>query len=329
MLPLNDPLWKKLDDAHRDRSIPDVLAGLAESWNDEAANSLFWDCLCHLETCYGATYAAIPHLLKIAESESARHQRFEIALFSGFVALCALRPRKEAGGESEDMYLPGLPHTLDAWDRKLDCYRSLLATLVTNLEDPDGYISKYERVELLPRHKRILAIAPVHAGDLDKIRLIGADFFSALPMIRAVCERALFENLKDKHAVSHLLSGIAAADGLLDLARLLSCGSEGQFTCSFCGWRYQYILFGDRVAIYAYDGDDETRSLRDYKERAPTRSDGFLVPAADNEIFGPRTAALLSLSQRAMSGEPALLVRNFLGHFRCCRCGAPGPLRAI
>src|SRR5580704_10076117 len=96
MLPLNDPLWKKLDDAHRDRSIPDVLAGLAESWNDEAANSLFWDCLCHLETCYGATYAAIPHLLKIAESESARHQRFEIALFSGFVALCALRPRKEA-----------------------------------------------------------------------------------------------------------------------------------------------------------------------------------------------------------------------------------------
>jgi hypothetical protein len=58
MLPLNDPLWKKLDDAHRDRDIPRLLFKLSEAWDDETAKSLFWDCLCHQGTCYGATYAA-------------------------------------------------------------------------------------------------------------------------------------------------------------------------------------------------------------------------------------------------------------------------------
>jgi hypothetical protein len=29
MLPLNDALWKKLDDAHRDRDIPELLSRLS------------------------------------------------------------------------------------------------------------------------------------------------------------------------------------------------------------------------------------------------------------------------------------------------------------
>jgi hypothetical protein len=35
MLPLNDLLWKKLDDAHRDRDIPELLSRLAKAWDDE------------------------------------------------------------------------------------------------------------------------------------------------------------------------------------------------------------------------------------------------------------------------------------------------------
>ncbi|MFI4971227.1 MAG: hypothetical protein ACHP7H_00995 [Hyphomicrobiales bacterium] len=325
MLPLNDPLWNKLDDAHRDRCIPDVLAGLAESWNDEAANSLFWDCLCHQETCYGATYAAIPHLLNIAKPDENEHQRLQIALFAGFVALCALRPRKGSSEEIESRHLPGLPLTLEAWDRKLDTFRSLVASF----EGSNGLVSRYERLELLPRYKRLLAIEPVHAGDLTKIRSIQVDFFSALPMIRSVCEHALVENLDDKHAVSHMLCGIAAADGLLNLARLLNSGSDGQFTCSRCGCRYQYILFGDQVAIYVCEGYDEARSLRDFKERTPTRCDGFMTPTGENEILDARTVGLLSLAKRASSPEPALLLRSFLGSFRCCKCGAQGAIQAI
>jgi hypothetical protein len=40
--------------------IPEALAGFAEDWDDEAAKSLFLDCLRHQATCYGLTYAAIP-----------------------------------------------------------------------------------------------------------------------------------------------------------------------------------------------------------------------------------------------------------------------------
>jgi hypothetical protein len=335
MLELNDPLWQKLDDAHRDRDIAKLLAGLAETWDDETANSLFWDCLCHQETCYGATYAVIPHLLKIADPERNRHQRREIALFLGFVALCALEPRRVP---NENQPLPGLPQSLDAWDRKLDCYRSLVAAF----EDPRRARSPYERTELLPRYKRILAIEPVNADDLQVIQSIGAEFFSALPTIRALCERTLRENLQEENAARHLLSGIAAADGLLNVARLLDFGREGQFRCSSCDRGYEYILFGDRIAIYADDdapptahrlpaGESragESRMLCDFKEHAPSRADGFMVPAGDDAVLDLRAAALLSLADRAASPEPALLLRNFLGSFLCCKCGALGPIRA-
>jgi hypothetical protein len=334
MLPLNDLIWKKLDDAHRDRDIPELLSRLAKAWDDETANSLLYDRLCHQETCYGATYAAIPHLLKIAQPEGSRHQRLQIAVFSGFVMLCAFKTRQSPSDEIESSPLQGLPLTPDAWDRKLDCFRSLLA----GLEDPDRYSSRYEQIVLRPRYKKILAVGPVHAGDLEKVRSIKADFISSLPTIRAVCERALLENLQNEDAVQCLLSGIAAADGLLNLARLLNLGPQGQFRCSSCNCGHEYIMFGDRVAFYAEEdkppqanaaADGRDRALLDYKEHAPSRSDGFMVPAAAGEAFGGRATALLSLADRAQSPEPALLLRSFLGSFLCCRCGAKGPICAV
>src|SRR5882762_1963275 len=66
---------------------------------------------------------------------------------------------------------------------------------------------------------------------------------------------------------------------------------------------------------------NEGRALRDFEEHAPSRSDGFMVPAGDNGVFDPRVAALLSLADRAPSPEPALLLHNFLGSFLCCKCG--------
>jgi hypothetical protein len=333
MLPLNDLLWKQLDDAHRDRDIPELLSRLAKAWDDETANSLLYDCLCHQETCYGATYAAIPHLLKIAQPDGNRHQRLQIAVFSGFVTLCAFKTRQSQCGEVESRPLQGLPLTPEAWDRKLDCFRSLLA----GLENPDDR-SRYELVVLRPRYKRILALGPVHAGDLDKIRSIRANFFSSLPTIRATCERALLENLQDEDAVRCLLSGIAAADGILGLARLLNLGPQGQFGCSSCNCEHEYILFGDRVAIYTDEDEPppadaaacgRDRALLDYKEHAPSRSDGFMVPVADGEALEGRATALLSLADRAQSPEPALLLRSFLGSFLCRRCGANGPVSAV
>jgi len=123
MLELTDPLWEKLDDAHRDRDIPKLLSELAETWDDEEASSLFWDCLCHQETCYGAAYATVPHLLKIAQPKINKHQRLKISLFLGFVTLCALDIRSAYCGVPEEEPLQELPQSLDAWDRKLNHYR--------------------------------------------------------------------------------------------------------------------------------------------------------------------------------------------------------------
>jgi hypothetical protein len=327
MLPLTDPLWKKLDDAHRDRDIPKLLSALANAWDDEAANSLFWDCLCHQEKCYGATYAVIPHLLKIAEPKENLRQRLEIACFLAFVALCARKAQD--GSKIDDGSLQGLPETVEGWDAKLEPWRSLATTFAR----PGR--SYYERTVLLPLHRQVLAIDPVDADDMQKIGLIRADFFSGLPAIRALCERALLENLEDHDSIPYLLSGIAAADGLFDLARLLTFRSSGWFRCSSCGWRYEYLCFPDRVAVYADEVwppttpvQDTSRAFLDYKEQAPSRCDGFMVPVENREVTDERAAALLSLADRAPSKEAGVLLRHFLGDFVCSKCGAQGPIRS-
>jgi hypothetical protein len=69
MLELNDPLWNKLNTVFRKERVPTLLSALAASWDDETANTLLWEELWHQQTCCGATYAAVPHLLKIAEPQ--------------------------------------------------------------------------------------------------------------------------------------------------------------------------------------------------------------------------------------------------------------------
>ena len=148
----------------------------------------------------------------------------------------------------------------------------------------------------------------MNAADLEKIMSIKAGFFSALPAIRALCERALLEN-EDEEAAPYLLSGIAAADGLLSIARLLHDGDEGWFRCSSCGWDYGFTLFGERVAVYAEDPKP------------------IIAPIAEHDILDARIAALLSIAERAARRDLALRVRHFAGSFVCCKCGAQGPMQ--
>lgn len=332
MLLLNDPLWKKLDDAHRDRDVPRLLFRLSKAWDDEIAKSLFWDCLCHQGTCYGATYAAIPHLLKIAQADSNRRQRFEIALFAGFVVQCALKSRQD----DQNQALPGLPETPEEWDRKLDCYRDLAANLEANLEDPSGYISHNERTELLPRYKEILRTGAVVRAEINQIKAIKAEFRSSLSMVSKTCERAFLENLQNGNAMVPLLGGIAAAERHVDLASLLFQGKEGALRCTHCSWGYQYVLFGNQIALYADEssppisgayGRADSRLLLDFREGAASRADGFIVPAGDK--LAPSTMRLLLLANCGQVLQPAVLLRNFLGSFRCQRCDTSVPICGV
>lgn len=316
MLDLSDPLWLKLDDAHRDRDIPALLKQLAQDWHEETATSLLYDNLCHQGTCYGATYAAIPHLLEMAQQTSDPMQRNDIAGFLGHVAMQAFDSEPCNDGSPS-----GLPSTLAAWDEKLDIFRSLVETL----QKTDRQSSRYEQEVLLPRHLHVLAIDPVNEADLVKIEQIRQDFLASLGTIRALCERAFYENVDDEYAPLYFLSGMAAADGLPDLARLLQSGADGVLSCASCGWHYEYLLFDDRVAIYADDHEPGTTvgrspaddaGLQDYRDGKPTRSDGFLSPISKTEdIADERIKALLVLANKAPSPTPAMLLRNFLGSF--------------
>lgn len=326
MLPLDHPLWKKLDDAHRDRDIPQLLARLSEAWDDESARSLFWDCLCHQGTCYGATYAAIPHLLTIAQVDANRHQRREIALFCGYVVLNALMP----GGGGEDQELSGLPRALEDWDKKLDCYRDLVA----RLEGSGRLNAHYERTILLPRYKQILLAGAIVGSDLGTIEEIRLEFLSSLTAVNEICERALLENLGDENIVMPLLGGIAATDRRLDLGRLFYQGKEGWLKCRQCRLDYQYALFGSRVALYAEERSStpaarfDQRPLLDLKEGTASRCDVLIEPFDDSKALGPSIDRLISLADRAQARSPAVLLHHLLGSFRCLRCNADVPVCA-
>ena len=145
MLALTDPLWTKLDDAHRDRDIAALLGMLAKAWDDDAANSLFYDCLCHQGTCYGATYAAVPHLIEIAKPAERRHERLEIAAFLGTVALSGLRPEADDQEDSESVLPNGLPDTLEGWDKKLDVYRGFSRVLARIMHHAGSFCAARRR----------------------------------------------------------------------------------------------------------------------------------------------------------------------------------------
>jgi hypothetical protein len=53
------------------------------------------------------------------------------------------------------------------------------------------------------------------------------------------------------------------------------------------------------------------------------------VPAEDGDIADARAARLLALADRAGGPESSLLIRNFLGHILCSRCGARTAIQSI
>jgi len=77
MLPLNDARWTALSDAYgASTGIPKLLAHAATLPEDfgEGAEPYFslWSALCHQGDVYSASYAALPHLVRIVEENPGR-----------------------------------------------------------------------------------------------------------------------------------------------------------------------------------------------------------------------------------------------------------------
>jgi len=232
------------------------------------------------------------------------------------------------GGHGDNRELSGLPRTSAEWDRKLDCFRGLVA----HFEDPARQKSHYERTTLLPRYKQILLAGSVVDADLAVIDEIRREFLFSLSVVSKTCERALLEHLEREDAVIHLLGGIAAAEEHLDLAHLLNQGKEGRLQCSRCRSDYQFALFGSQLALYAEERSStpapgfDQRPLIDRKEGAASRCDSTVTPVNDNKVFAPSIERLIMLADRAQSRTTVVLLGNFLGSFHCCGCDAEVPV---
>jgi len=313
MIELSDPLWCKLNSAHGfGEDIPFRLVALAEHWDEEDARELMHDYLIHQETCYGATYAAAPYLLRMALPDSNVVQRMDIAVFLGYFVLCAFR--KSGQDPSETNSLNGLALTLESWEKTRAPYRSLRA------HGADKRLSE--------RYGEIDDLEPPSEGELRKFAAIRDRFIALLPEIGSLCERTFHEHSDDEYIPRYLLSGIAATEKLIKLAGLLESGEDGYFACSQCGAGIDYIVFGDRMALYSVKSQPapvsdpgNENSVLDFQDGEPKRADGFVFPYHDLEQNStPTVDKLIGLAQQAENPELEFLLRNFLGKFTCPHC---------
>lgn len=284
MLPLDHPLWPRLGDAHRDRDIPGLIARLSRDWDGLAADSLFWDCLCHQDTVYGATFAALPWVFRIAQDMP--EARDDCLAFVVYASMCALR-------DSQDP-----PRTMADWDQKMDAYRNL-ATL-----DPDN-----------PRWQAVLDTGTVTAQDLPDIERLRDEFHALLPQVAAYCTEIL-PGTGDESMQRCLLAGLALNQGRIGLAELLLSGDEGTVACTSCGGSFQYVRFGDRVAVYPVPPerlDQSDPGLEDWRAGRPDRASAFVMPSNTFDLPMP-------------DGSSGTLLRAFLGSVACAICSSITPL---
>jgi hypothetical protein len=78
MLPLDSPRWSELRHAYGQASnIPDLLRQVDEHLSDDwfelesAPGRVLWDSLCHQDTTYTATFAAVPHIIQAMKKSPA------------------------------------------------------------------------------------------------------------------------------------------------------------------------------------------------------------------------------------------------------------------
>lgn len=95
LIPLSDPIWSRLYGPYGVQDVPAVLARLAQNWDTETAENLYWEMLFHQEDLYPVTYAALPwlwHMLGQRESTD-----LDALQFFSLVLLCAHRREVQHG----------------------------------------------------------------------------------------------------------------------------------------------------------------------------------------------------------------------------------------
>lgn len=108
MLPLDDPRWSTIDDAYGPASkIPGLLRDLEKlppktEMYAEPYHSL-WSALCHQGDVYPASYAAVPHLVRVVEQTGTR---FEPSILRLVHAIIVARAEGRSGPIPSDLEGP-------------------------------------------------------------------------------------------------------------------------------------------------------------------------------------------------------------------------------
>jgi hypothetical protein len=95
-LSLDDPRWQELKHAYGSAAdIPGLLEVLREESTEEERKEAWeevWSALCHQETVYEATYAAVPHLVEVAKGAKTLKERAGVYFFVPFAFACSKYP---------------------------------------------------------------------------------------------------------------------------------------------------------------------------------------------------------------------------------------------
>ena len=110
MLPLDDPRWSALLDAYGASSgIPKLLAEAEKLPEDSGGDTepyfRLWSALCHQGDVYSASYAAVPHLVRIVEENPGK---FRWSLLSLVQAIETARSEGRGAAMPDDLNEPYL-----------------------------------------------------------------------------------------------------------------------------------------------------------------------------------------------------------------------------
>lgn len=181
-------------------------------------------------------------------------------------------------------------------------------------------------------------VTPRRERAADEIAQVRQAFFRSLPEIRSICEQAFLENLVYADEAQCWLLGVAAADGLISLARGLENGETGWVECVHCDAHYGYSeireLWGLYHRVVSSRGAIVITSLeqehRDWRDGAPNNANSVVQPdpePADHD--DSRIRALVALARKSPTPRLLKRLKNLLGTFACSECGKTSPVVAI
>ncbi|MGG4146673.1 hypothetical protein ABEW34_26540 [Paenibacillus algorifonticola] len=189
MLALNSLIWSELEGPYGFAdSVPEMLQQLAQNYDSQVKDKLYWEQLYHQNTIYPSTYAAVPYLVEIARLSNDPEVKLDIYITCGlFEANNSCEFTSEMPVEFEQ-----LVPSIDAKARA-DIYLSYYDA-INKLGEMSEQLADYARPNKDDSEKRYIAIADAAfqgeqaAANMLQTHSIGDEYVAACPS----CEHETF-----------------------------------------------------------------------------------------------------------------------------------------